>query len=95
MKDNDSFEIENFNGDFVMVTKSTSILNGEDVISYKGVLSAGFGLQEDCVVFRNKDGSWYKGMIPLPSKNCLEEKQELLRKAIDEYELNNNPQSNS
>lgn len=93
MKDNDSFQIDNFNGGFIIVTKFTSKLNDEDVVSYKGVLPAGFGLQEDCIVFRNTDGSWYKGMIPLPSKNCSEEKQELLRKAIDEYESKNNSNS--
>jgi len=94
MKDNGSFQIDNLNGGFVIVTKFTSTLNDEDVVTYKGVLPAGYGLQEDCIVFRNKEGSWYKGAIPLPSKNCSEEKQELLRTAIDEYELKNNHKEN-
>jgi len=89
MKDNHSFEIQNFNGGFVIVNKFTAKLNKEDVVCYKGILPAGYGLQEDCIVFRNKDGSWYTGIMPLPSKNCSEEKQALLQSAIDEYELTN------
>jgi hypothetical protein len=86
MRDNYTFQIDDFNGSFIIVTKFISKLNNEDVVSYRAILPACYGYQEDCVVFRNKDGSWYRGMIPFISNNCSEEKQEQLRNAIEIYE---------
>jgi hypothetical protein len=80
MTKNERFEVQFLDQKVALINKLTATLNGKEVVCYKAVLHAGYGLQEDCVVFRNEDGSWYKGFVPLPSYNCSEYKQELLRK---------------